>query len=423
MMTEEFLQFIWKNSLYYSSNLKTTQGQSIKVLNPGKLNSDAGPDFFNASIKIDDTLWAGNVEVHLRSSDWLVHGHQTDPAYNNVILHVVLENDKEVFLPNGLSLPSLILPVKKEIGENYQELINEKSWPACHRNVGKVDEIFRFVAFDSLLIERLEKKTESILRLLNENKNDWSETFYQFLARNFGFKTNALPFEMLARRTPLAALAKHKTNLFQLEAILFGQSGLLNEELLGDDYFIQLRNEYSYLSKKYLLKGMEGYLWKFMRLRPANFPTLRIAQFAALLHKSESLLSKLTEEREIKTILDLFDAKASDYWNTHYRFNQPTPAKGKWLGETSRNMIIINTVVPFLFIYGERQNKKELKQRALDLLESLPPESNNIISRWNNFGVQARNSFDTQALIQLKNEYCDPKKCLHCLLVTKVIDR
>jgi hypothetical protein len=423
MMTEEFLQFIWKNSLYTTSNLKTAHGQKIQVINSGKLNSNAGPDFFNASIKIGDQLWAGNVEVHLRSSDWLVHGHQTDPAYNNVILHVVLENDKEVFLPNGLPLPSLILPVKKEISENYQELINEKSWPACHRNVGKVDEIFRFVAFDSLLIERLEKKTESILRLLNENKNDWSETFYQFLARNFGFKINALPFEMLARRTPLSVLAKHKTNLFQLEAILFGQSGLLNEQLLGDDYFLKLRDEYSYLSKKYGLKGMEGYLWKFMRLRPANFPTLRIAQFAALLKKSESLLSKLTEEIEIKTILELFDVKASEYWNTHYSFNQPTPAKEKRLGESSHNTIIINTVVPFLFIYGERQNKKELKQRALDLLESLPPESNSIISRWNNFGVQARNSFDTQALIQLKNEYCDPKKCLHCLLVTKVIDR
>jgi hypothetical protein len=423
MMTEEFLQFIWKNNLYNTSDLKTVQGQPIKVFNPGKLNTDAGPDFFNASIKIGDTLWAGNVEVHRRSSDWLVHGHQNDQSYNNVILHVVLENDKEVFLPGGLPLPSLILQVKKGIGENYFELINEKNWPACYRNVGKVDDIFRFVAFDSLLIERLQIKTDSILRLLNENKNDWSETFYQFLARNFGFKTNTLPFEMLARKTPLAVLAKHKTNLFQLEAILFGQSGLLNEQLLGDDYFLHLRDEYSYLSKKYGLKGMEGYLWKFMRLRPANFPTLRIAQFAALLHNSESLLSKLTEEKKIKTILDFFDVKASGYWDTHYRFNQSTSSRVKWLGDSSRNTIIINTVVPFLFVYGERNNKKELKQRALDLLETLPPETNSIISRWNNFGVRAKNSFDTQALIQLKNEYCDPKKCLHCMLVTKIIDQ
>jgi hypothetical protein len=423
MMTEEFLQFIWKNSLYVTSDLKTIQGQKVKVINPGKLNTDAGPDFFNASVKIGDTLWAGNIEVHLRSSDWLAHGHQTDQSYNNVILHVVLENDKEVFLPGGLPLPSLILPVKKEIDKNFHELLNEKNWPACHRNVGKVDEIFRFVAFDSLLIERLQNKTDSILRLLNENKNDWSETFYQFLARNFGFKTNALPFEMLARKTSLAVLAKHKTNLFQLEAILFGQSGLLNEMLLGDEYFLQLRDEYSYLSKKYGLKGMEGYLWKFMRLRPANFPTLRIAQFAELLHNSESLLSKLTEEKEIKTILDFFNVKASGYWDTHYRFNQSTSERIKWLGESSRNIIIINTVVPFLFVYGERNNKKELKQRALDLLETLPPESNSIISRWNSYGVRAKNSFDTQALIQLKNEYCDPKKCLHCMLVTKIIDQ
>ncbi|HNW49454.1 MAG TPA: DUF2851 family protein [Prolixibacteraceae bacterium] len=422
-MSEEFLQFIWKNSLFPRMGLFTTRGEPVEIINPGKLNTDAGPDFFNASIRIGDTLWAGNVEIHLRSSDWLLHGHQNDLSYNNVILHVVLENDKEVFLFNGSPIQTLILPVKPEIRKNYQELMNEKDWPACHRNVGQVDEIFRFIAFDSLLIERIEQKTEGIVRLLAENKNDWSETFHQFLARNFGFKTNALPFEMLARMTPLSVLAKHKNNLFQLEAILFGQSGLLNEQLLGDDYFLKLRDEYSFLAKKHGLKGIDSYLWKFMRLRPANFPTIRIAQFAALIHRSESLLSKLTEEKEVKTILDFFDVKASEYWDTHYRFNQTATKMVKWMGKASRNTIIINTVVPFLFVYGERNNKKELKQRALDLLESLPPESNNIIKRWNELGIVTRNSSDTQALIQLKNEYCDRKKCLHCLLATKIIDR
>jgi hypothetical protein len=422
-MSEEFLQFIWKNSMFPQEGLVTTQGQPVLIIAPGKLNTDAGPDFFNASIKIEDTLWAGNVEIHLRSSDWLLHGHHTDQAYNNVILHVVLENDKEITLPNGMSLPVLILPVKDHLFDNYNELLAGNSWPACYRSISKVDEIFRFVAFDALLVERLSDKTLTIEKLLNDNTNNWNETFHQLLARNFGFKTNAVPFEMLARCTPLSVLAKQKKNLFQLEAILFGQSGLLNEELLGDDYFLNLREEYSYFSKKYQLKGMEGYLWKFMRLRPANFPTIRIAQFAALINKSESLLSKLIEESDPKKILDFFDVKASPYWDSHYRFSVTSPEGVKHLGESSRNNLVINTVVPFLFLYGERNNIPELKQRSFDLLEELQPETNNIISRWAEIGITARNAFDTQALIQLKNGYCEPKKCLKCLLSTKIIGR
>lgn len=422
-MSEEFLQFIWKNSLFSQTGLTTVNGLPVKIVHPGKLNTDAGPDFFNASIKIGDTLWAGNVEIHLRSSDWLLHGHQNDPGYNNVILHVVLENDKEITLPNGISLPVLILPVDDHLFENYRELLSEHNWPACHRNISSIDAIFRFVAFDALLVERLSGKTLSIEKLLNDNRNNWNETFHQLLAKNFGFKTNALPFEMLARCTPLSILAKHKKNLFQTEAILFGQSGLLNEELLGDDYFLNLRDEYSYFSKKYQLKGMESYLWKFMRLRPANFPTIRIAQFASLVHQSESLLSRLVEESNPKRVLDFFNVKASPYWDCHYRFNLLSPIGEKHLGESSRNNIVINTIVPFLFVYGERNNIPELKQRSLDLLEMLPPESNSIIKRWIEIGIPARNAFDSQALIQLKNGYCEPKKCLKCMLSTKVIDR
>jgi len=422
-MSEELLQFIWKNGLFPKDGLATTQGQPVLIIAPGKLNTDAGPDFFNASIKIDDTLWAGNVEIHLRSSDWLQHGHHTDQAYNNVILHVVLENDKEIALPNGMSLPALKLPVKDQLFENYNELLAEHSWPACHRSISKVDEIFRLVAFDALLVERLTDKTRVIEKLLNDNTNNWNETFHQLLARNFGFKTNALPFEMLARCTPLSILAKQKKNLFQLEAILFGQSGLLNEELLGDDYFLNLREEYSYFSKKYQLKGMEGYLWKFMRLRPANFPTIRIAQFAALINQSESLLSKLIEESDPKKILDFFDVKASPYWDSHYRFSVTSPEGVKHLGEASRNNLVINTVVPFLFLYGERNNIPELKQRSLDLLEELPAELNRITKRWAEIGIKGKSAFDSQALIQLKNVYCDHQKCLNCHLATKVIDR
>jgi len=422
-MTEEFLQYVWEHALFEKEDLVTTNSEPIEILNPGTRNTDAGPDFFNASIRIGKTLWAGNVEVHLQSSDWLTHGHHNNPSYNNVILHVVLNNNKEIAQNGEEIIPVFIPSIKPDVIDNYSHLISQKSWPACFETIGEIDKIYLYNAFDSLLVERLEQKTSLIVKTLLDNKNNWNETFYQHLARSFGFKTNALPFEMLARSLPQNILAKHKSNQFQLEALLFGQSGLLNEQLLGDDYFLKLREEYSYLASKYQLKGMEGHIWKFLRMRPSNFPTIRIAQFAALLHQSESLLSKLTEAKEVKEIIKFFEVKASEYWNTHYHFNKVSEEKPKWLGESSRNNLLTNTVAPFLFIYGERNEKDNLKQRAIDILEHLPPESNNIISRWTELGIPAKNTFDTQALIQLKNNYCENKNCLNCQIGKKIIDR
>ncbi len=238
----------------------------------------------------------------------------------------------------------------------------------------------------------------------------------------FGFKVNALPFELLAKSLPLQILAKHKNNLSQLEALLFGNSGLLNEELIGDDYFLALRNEYSFLYKKYGLKGIESHLWKFMRLRPGNFPTVRISQLAALVHRSNGLFSKIIEIEELEVLKELFKVKASVYWNEHYRFNKPSPRKGtKEMGENSINIVIINVVIPFLFVYGELQNKTALKNRALDFLEQLPPENNSILKKWAGLGIEGRSAFETQALIQLKNNYCDQKKCLNCQIGVKLV--
>lgn len=422
-MTEEFLQYVWEHALFEKEDLVTTNSDPIEILNPGTRNTDAGPDFFNASIKIGKTLWAGNVEVHVQSSDWITHGHQNDQSYNNVILHVVLNNNKIIAQNGNEIIPVFIPKVKPEVIENYSHLIAQKSWPACYETIGKINPIYLYNAFDALLVERLEQKTSLIVKTLNDNKNNWNETFYQHLSRSFGFKTNTLPFEMLARTLPQSTLAKHKSNLFQLEALLFGQSGLLNEQLLGDDYFLKLREEYSYLASKYQLKGMEGHIWKFLRMRPSNFPTIRIAQFAALLHHSESLLSKLIEVKDVKEIIKFFEVKASEYWDTHYHFNKESEKKPKWLGESSRNNLLVNTIAPFLFIYGERNEKENLKQRAIDILEQLPPENNNIISRWSELRINAKNSFDSQALIQLKNNYCESKKCLNCPIGKKIIDK
>jgi hypothetical protein len=271
------------------------------------------------------------------------------------------------------------------------------------------------------MVERLQQKTEGIIQHLKQNNNDWNETFYQFLARNFGFKTNAAPFELLSRALPLNILAKHKNNLFQLEALLFGTAGLLNEQLLGDDYFLALRKEFGFLYKKYNLKPIESHLWKFLRLRPVNFPTVRLAQFAALIHQSSALFSTLVGEEDLGNIQKLFNVQASEYWDIHYRFNKTSAKKKKKLGTSAFQNIIINTVVPFLFVYGDHHNQQHLKDKALDFLEKTPAEKNSILTNWKKLGVSVRSAFDSQALIQLKNSYCTPKRCLNCHLGTKLI--
>lgn len=420
-MNEEFLQYAWKHQLFDRNGLQTTEGEPIEIINSGLWNTDSGPDFFNASLKIGDTIWAGNVEVHKKSSDWLKHNHQTDDSYNNVILHVVTENDAFITLPNGNALPVMVMKVDDNASLNYQHLLSEREMPACHNDLPMISPIYIRAALDAMLVDRLEEKTLEIEKTLARNKNDWNETFYQLLARNFGFKVNVLPFDMLARSLSIRVLAHHTNNLLQTEALLFGQSGLLNEQLLGDDYFLQLRDEYSFLSKKYGLKGIEGHVWKFMRLRPANFPSIRIAQFAALLHRSKSLLSKIIETESTQLLLEYFNVKASVYWDMHYRFNQPSEKSEKSLGKSSRNNILINTIVPFLYLYGERNNKPELKRRALDLLEIIPSEKNQIIALWEKLGIQSQNAYDSQALIQLKTRYCEHKKCLKCQIGARVI--
>ncbi len=278
------------------------------------------------------------------------------------------------------------------------------------------------LGFNRLMIERLETKIQAIVEQLEQNNNNWEQAFFQILARMFGFKVNAVPFELLAKSLSIQTLQKHKNSLFQLEALLYGNSGLLNQQLLGDDYYLRLRDEYSFLYKKYKLKGIEGHLWKFMRLRPPNFPTIRISQLAALIYQTEGLFSKILEIESTEELKRLFKVKASEYWETHYNFNKASKnTKAKELGDTAAYILIINVVIPFLFVYGEKQNKHQLKNRALEFLENLPAESNSIISKWADLGVQARSAFDSQALLQLKNYYCESKKCLNCQIGVKLV--
>lgn len=421
---EEFLHFVWENRLFFSDNLKTVDGEILEIINTGRKNTDAGPDFFNAKVKIGDTLWAGNIEIHKKASDWEKHNHAENRAYENVILHVVEEADREIVRENGSEIATLELTWPEQFTCNYQKLLDAQTWIACQDQFYRVDPVVLQLGFNRLMIERLENKTGEISERLAKNQHNWNETFYQMLARMFGFKVNAMPFELLAKAIPMNILAKHKNNLFQLEALLFGASGLLNEELFGDEYFLELRKEFGFLYKKYNLKPVEAHLWKFMRLRPGNFPTIRISQLAALVHRSQGLFSKILETEKAEDLKTFFNVKASDYWNTHYRFNKSSPRKHtKDLGENSINTLIINVVIPFLFVYGEKQNQHHLKNRALEFLEELPPENNSVIERWRNLGISARSAFESQALLQLKNLHCSRKKCLTCPIGNKLVKR
>jgi FtsZ-binding cell division protein ZapB len=414
-MTEELLHHLWKFRLFNQIALSTTTGETIEIVKVGEHNHHAGPDFFNSKIKIDDTLWAGNVEVHIFASDWNKHTHQLDKSYDNIILHVVYEADRPIYRTSGEPIPTLEL--KQRIDPvyylNYQRFKLSKDWVACEKQIEQVPAIIFHTALNRLLIERLEEKFNDVMETLRLNKMNWEETFYQLLAKNFGFKTNAVPFELLAKSTPSIVLGKHKSSLLQLEALLFGQAGFL-EQHFKDKYPLQLQNEYVFLKQKFKLSSGDNHLWKFMRLRPGNFPTIRIAQFAQLIYQSTHLFSKIIAAEELTQLKQLLDTDVSTYWNTHYVFEKGGTRKNKKLGEDSIHNIIINTIVPFLFVYGKLKGDETYIERALRFLEKLDGEANSIINAWSNLNVSVKTAADTQALLQLKNKYCDFKRCLQC---------
>jgi len=418
-MKEDFLHYLWQYSLY-STPLLINSGEMVEVINPGEYNTDSGPDFFNAKLKIGDTLWAGNVEIHVNASDWIKHNHQNNDAYDNIILHVVANNDYQVVRKNGNAIPTLELKAPKNIYEQYLYLMQNNDWVPCEAFISSMDEFTILQCKEALLVERLKDKSEIIEHRFIANNNNWEETFYQTLAYNFGFKTNSQPFEMLAKSIPISYLAKHKDQLSLIEAMLFGQSGLLNIDL-SDEYIIQLAKDYKHLATKFSLKALNSSLWKFMRLRPANFPTIRIAQFARLIHESNALFSKLIRANTIGDIQELFSIHASEYWNTHYSFKSISESKPKRFGLSAFYNIVINTISPMLFYYGQQKKQSEYIEKALQYLCEIPNEQNSIINKWADIGIEAKNAFDSQALIQLKNVYCKNRKCLSCRIGNQVI--
>jgi len=420
-MKEEFLHFIWENKLFHADSQLTEDGEPLRIVNPGRHNTHAGPDFFDARIQIGDTLWAGNIEIHLKASEWNRHGHHTDPAYRNTILHVVALSDIEVFNDLGSKIPALVIRWPDWITRNYEMLVRSHDWIACASFLYQVDPFKIKFFLNGIVIERLTQKIDVIGKLLSETRDDWGETFYCMLARSFGLRENALPFEMLARSLPQSILAHHHDSLFQIEALLFGQAGLLGDELFGDDYYLDLRKEYRFLAMKYGLKPIAGHLWKFMRMHPGNFPTIRIAQFAALIHHSRGLFAAIIEASNLSEIRQLFTLTASEYWDSHYSFNKPSVNRQKLFGDQIFRLVVINVVVPFYFLFGDNQNKLTLKDRALEILEQLPAESNRLIDKWAEAGIIAENALESQALLQLQHNYCEQKKCLSCTIGHKII--
>lgn len=420
-MNEAFLHFVWQYRLYHP-NINTHDEQAVEVLNPGEHNFDAGPDFSNARIKIGSTTWAGNVEIHLKASDWNTHKHHDDPAYANVILHVVFENDMEVLSSNQKSLPTLELKglINEGVYKKYFYYLNNKHRIPCEKDIHSITPILMNSWLERLFIERMENKTKILHSLYKHNTNSLTQTFYQVLAGNFGFKTNEQPFRMLARVLPISILGKHKTSLFQIEALLFGCSGLLNLDY-ADDYPTALLQEFLFLQKKYALTQIDTHLWKFLRLRPGNFPTIRISQFAALIHKSENLFSKVIETKTVDELSEFFEVKASSYWEDHYTFDKSANRKQKALGQSAIENILLNTVVQFMFFYAQIKGKPEVRDRAINLMLHLKPEKNHIISLWKQIGIEAVNAFESQALIELRNSYCKQKQCLKCNIGTKLI--
>ena len=414
-MKENFLHFLWRFRRFDHTDLVSTTGEKIEIIHPGEHNSHAGPDFSHARLRIGDTQWAGNVEMHLKSSEWTAHNHQNDDAYRNVILHVVMEEDEPVFRKDGSRIPCL--EMRKRVPANllgtYQKILHNEYWIPCQHQFAAVPAMTKNLWLDRLLVERLERKTEAIKLSLTNNKNDWEETFYQFTARNFGLKINVEPFGLLARSLPQSFLARHKDNLLQIEAMIFGQAGMLEKEL-QDDYPNQLKKEYYFFKNKFNLSPIDPVMWKFLRLHPGNFPTIRLAQFAKLIHGSVHLFSKILEVEHVKEIEDLFSVSLDGYWLTHYTFDKESEKRNKSFGKQAIHLLTINTIVPFLFLYGNEIREDAFKNKALRLLEELKPEKNTIIKGWEKLGMESDSAYRTQALIQLKNEYCNKKKCLEC---------
>lgn len=395
---EKLLQYCWKHRILPEGELRTADGESIEIVDTGLLNTDAGPDFFNARLRIGGRLWAGNVEIHIRRNDWYAHGHDRDAAYDNVILHVVdaqsngpADADSAIRTSEGRILPEVKISVPEEIRANYRELLCEDSYPPCYKIIPNVTPLSMHSWMAALQTERLKQKTEAIAERVSMLKGDWEHAYFITLARSYGFGSNSDALEQWARNMPMTSVAHHRDNLFQIESIFFGQAGMLNIasvrerlqlETAADEYFQRMQSEYEYLKHKFQMTDKYAPQWKYMRMRPQNFPTIRIAQLARLYYERRTSLSQLIECDTIDKLRKMFHCGVSDYWQTHYTFGHESQPSAKQLSAASISLLMINCAIPMIFAYGRQTGSEALCNRALDLLESLPPENNTITRMW-----------------------------------------
>lgn len=425
-MREDFIQFLWREGRFDLRDLRTTEGVALSIQDFGRHNHDAGPDFSNGQLRIDGLQWAGNIEMHTYASEWYKHGHHTDPAYDNVVLHVVLEEDRPVLRRNGDRIPCLELKNRIPAGliKSYWRLKHSKDWVPCQQQLHLVEEPVRRAFLDQILRERITSRADAFTERMERAGRDWEEAFYQSVARALGGRVNADAMDMLARSVPLRVMLKHQHSLLQLEALLFGQSGLLpNWSEEEDGYLGLLRREYTVLKAKYSLRPLRVSAWRYLRLRPNNFPTVRIAQFATMLHRTGQLFGKSLVAADAKELANMFEVKLSNYWRTHYRFGKEGKPGERRLGNASVRSILINTIVPAFVAYARYRTDDRYRERAFGLLRELPAENNRILRQWDRLGVTARNAGESQALLQLKKDFCDRKRCLNCAIGCHLLTR
>ena len=422
-MKEDFLHYLWKFKKFDTLNLKTVNNEEITIVNVGQYLELAGPDFFNAQIVIGAQKWAGNVEIHIKSSDWYVHHHEKDAGYENVILHVVWEHDVAVFRSDNSEIPVLELKeyVEKATLENYQSLMTPKSWIFCEKQLKDVDE-FAFRNWqERLFFERLERKSQPIFDLLEQTNQDWEGVLFCLLAKNFGLNTNGEIFYKMAQSIPFSIIRKESFEVENIEALIFGTAGLLDSEK-EDNYFKDLKFRYFYLLHKYQIEKFCIEPVQFFKHRPDNFPTIRLSQLANLYHSQQNLFSKINSLSSLKSTYELFQITASEYWQNHYQFDKESPMKQRKLSKSFIDLIVINTIIPIQFAFAKSQGK-EISEDLIQLLNEVVAEKNAIIEKFTSFGIQSKTAFETQSLLQLKNEYCNKSKCLECVIGSELMKK
>lgn len=409
------MQYVWQHRLWPRTHLRTVDGRPVQIIDPGRLNTDAGPDFFNAKVSIGGHTWAGDIEIHVRASDWHRHGHDGDPAYDSVILHVVDRDDTAICRSNGEVIPQLQMACTPDFHQRYSLLVDraDRDLP-CTSAIASMEPVHIRSWIDALSFERLYEKAENINARLDRLNRNWDAAAYVTIARSLGFGVNGDPFERLAMMVPLGFLAKHRDNLFTLEAILLGQSGLLDPVETYDPYLTQLKKEYEYMAHKFGLRKTEPLGWKMSRMRPANFPHRRIAMLAALINRTTRPMSILLDIASIEQATEIFSLPFTGYWNDHFSFGAPSSKASATLSRGSVISLMINAVIPLQFAFGQSRDDRAMTDRALDLLHSLPAEQNSIVSLFRDAGLPVNSAFASQAVIQLRRAYCQAHKCLYC---------